>query len=721
VWDPAIDGIYQDGVNRDLPGSVVDDTSIVVESIDHAGGMVDNQTYETNTTYDLALGGQHDFAKVTLPAGFYRVYPEGSPETGYVIVVGDPDELVAAIEDDLRDQQGQLTEQAREIREYKTNGVLRQYTVTTDNQGEWSVDVPASVTRVSVQAHSAPPGLKQDPRNVSLQDVREYYEISKYNGSFVMPAEMRSYDVPTSNITVDVVETQAPQFADLGRFKNGTAAFEALLRNTSYSELPAQLQQQLKTLDREQLEETNEKLQRLTNENARLEQRVEELLDRDPEAIEINDSSDAELMAQIQAQQQAITELRSTIETAETDTEVSDDFASSTATFAQELTREHVRVIANFQNGTSREVPNQYVTLDQSAGTIVGEGGTEIVVEDYPIGDAAGVTFDYIVVSENGIGKTSTTALKPGSNSIGLDAISLTTLRPGPDELVGITLIGDDETQVTDITSARAVAPDGTELNTTVEDSRTARFTTHGAGTHYVEITFETASGKQGTLTHRIAAGDADQAMPPGIRLKNTPFGTVAVVGDGFKTGSVDVRNGGTSIDVTAQVSANDDAPAQTHLYAHGMNLPPTSTLSMNIVRGEEQRAVQRHVEVTAHLPVIASGNAVLYRGEDALPRSGEGDLASVSTSGDETTIVTVTNSRGSLQLKTNNNPGLDERIGWWIDRNTPEFSLGLIGQLRPPLTRPLDLNGVIGWVRPKQASTQTPTGCSPTLSAVLA
>jgi len=164
---------------------------------------------------------------------------------------------------------------------------------------------------------------------------------------------------------------------------------------------------------------------------------------------------------------------------------------------------------------------------------------------------------------------------------------------------------------------------------------------------------------------------------------------------------------------VTAQIGADEDAPARTHLYAHSTDLPPTSTLNVNIVRGENQRAVQRHVEITAHLPAITSENPTLYRNEEALPRNGEGQLASVSTSSDETTIVTVTDARGSLELQTNSNPGLSERISWWIDRNSPEFSLGILqvsfslGILQVPLpTVPLpDVSGAVGWVGPPQAT----------------
>jgi len=127
---------------------------------------------------------------------------------------------------------------------------------------------------------------------------------------------------------------------------------------------------------------------------------------------------------------------------------------------------------------------------------------------------------------------------------------------------------------------------------------------------------------------------------------------------------------------------------------------------------------VQRHVEITAHLPAITSENPTLYRNEEALPRNGEGQLASVSTSSDETTIVTVTDARGSLELQTNSNPGLSERIGWWIDRNSPEFSLGIL-QFPGSPTVPLHVSGAVGWVGPPQAA-PTPTITTPTASAVL-
>ncbi len=719
VWDPDEGGLIQDGVESDLPGGVDDETDIVVESIDHDGGTVDTRTIETDTTYDVGLaGGEHELATTELPAGFYRVYPEDNPETSYVIVVGDPQKIANTIRSDLKNEAGQLTAQAERVREYKNENVLKQYTTTTGPNGTFSVDVPDSVTRVSVQAHKTPPGMTEDPQNASLQDIRDYYAVTDYNGSYVMPAEAETHSVPADDITVDTVETEAPQFADLGRYANATEAFQALLQNLSYSELPSSLQQRLDELDRGELEETTERLQRLTNQNSELESRVEELADRDTE-IEINDSSDEELREQIQAQQQAISELRSTIETGDSNAEISDGKATAWMTFQEDLSKDQVRVVAQFQNGTSREVPNEYLSIDQSAGTIVGDGGTKVTVEEYPIGDADGVMFDYQVASSNGIGKGSTSAIGPNTDNIGLDAISLSSLRPGPDEQVDVTLVGDDETQISNITNVRAVGSDGEELDTSTEGANTATFTTSGEGRHYVEVEFETASGEEGTLTHRIAAGDTDQAMPPGIRVKDTPFGTVAVVGDGYEAGSVDISNGGQNIDVTAQVGADEDAPARTHLYAHGTNLPPTSTLSVDIVRGDQKRAVQRHVEVTAHLPAIRSDNPTLYRNGEALPRDGEGKLADVSTSSDETTIVTVTDARGSLELKTNSNPGRLERLDWWLDRNTPEVSLGVLGQLPALPTVPVpDLTPVIQ-TGPMQVAAPAPTIDGPSVAGV--
>ncbi len=718
VWDPGegssalID--FQDTVNSDLPGKTVDDTAVVIKQLGPGGGTTSTQTVNTSTTVRpggaFSGAGEHQIGFVELPPGFYQIHPKGSPESSYTLVVGNPDRIAEAIESDLKSEAGQLSDRAQNIREKLDEGKFQQVKTTTNENGSFNFSTGKNVETVAIQAYKTPAGMPTDPTDATLEDIRTYYSSTDYNGSVVLPADVTRTDVPQGNVTVDVREYSAPKYPDLGVFENKSEAFEEFLKNLDYSDLPPQLQQRLEEMNREEVEELSRELTRLTNENSRLEQRVEELMGRDMEEIEINDSSDEELIEMIQAQQKAISELRATIEATESNTDVGDGVADSSATFAQELTKEQVRIVANFQNGTSREVPSEYISLDQSAATIVGEGGTTIAVEDYPIGDADGMTFDYIVVTESGLGETTTGGLSPNADSIGLDAISLSTLRPGPDEQVDVTLVGDDETQVANIIDVRAVAPDGTELATSTSGADTATFTTSGEGRHYVEVTFETASGEQGTLTHRIAAGNVDQAMPPGIRIKDTPFGTVAVVGDGYEAGSVDTANGGQQIDVTAQIGADEDAPARTHPYAHGTDRPPTSTLNVNIVRGENQRAVQRHVQVTAHLPAITTENAVLYRNGEALPREGEGQLASVSTSADETTIVTVTDARGSLELTTNSNPGIVERGEWWIDRNTPEFSLGILGQLPAPPTLPLDVSGALGWVGPVQAAAPAPT-----------
>jgi len=263
---------------------------------------------------------------------------------------------------------------------------------------------------------------------------------------------------------------------------------------------------------------------------------------------------------------------------------------------------------------------------------------------------------------------------------------------------------------VVDVTNVRAVGPNGDELDAEATGARTATFQTAGQGRHYLEVEFRTAAGNTGTLTHRVKAASVDQSMPPGVRLKDTPFGTMAVVGDGFESGAVEMSNGGTQIDVTAQVPADGDAPASMHLYAHALSMPPSTTMNIDVVRGDAQERIQRNVEVTAHLPALTSENAVLYRGSDAMPREGEGRIADVVTTDDETTITTVTDADGEVSIETNNNPGPLDRMGWWLDRNSPDFSLGLFQSTAPVI--PLDI-GTPTWDGPvatPAASASLPT-----------
>jgi len=200
------------------------------------------------------------------------------------------------------------------------------------------------------------------------------------------------------------------------------------LLNDQSQRLESVLQQQ--NASRETLESTYRTLNNVSQHNEDVRERANELLGEDELTIDPDEATDAELRERVTALEQALQEQRDSIPDDGTDTSTSEDTVSAVARFAGELTKEQVSVIAHYSNGTSKPVSDEYLRVDQSAGTIAGVGSTAVHVEDYPAGDAASVQFEWLTARENGVGRATARVDNPlvNSEAPAIDSVRVSTL-----------------------------------------------------------------------------------------------------------------------------------------------------------------------------------------------------------------------------------------------------------------------------------------------------
>lgn len=730
VWDPAEEGgITDDALERDLHGGVVDDTGIVVETVASSGENISRTIFPTSRTRDVSFpGGEHDYALATLPPGFYRVYPEGHPESSYIIVAGDPDEIVTAIQKDLKSNADRLTDQANQTIDWLNQGKFIRVVKKANETGHFTATISdPNVKTVAIQAYKAPSGMNTDPKNLSLQDIRVFYETTDYNGSFVLPSQPVKSDVPASGVTVPVREYSAPQYGDLGKFKNATEWFQNWLQNSTYMETLSALQQQLNQTDRTTLEETYRALKRIAGNNQRIRDRAQDLLGSDKDLlINASDATEAELRTRVNVLEMAASTTRATVAAEQPTTSTGDGTVSLRFPFDTNLKESQIAVLVHWPNGTTQTLSpdSKYVSVNSEV------GNDEVVISDFPVGqnDPQSVRFSVRAATADGYAKASKQVSNPAKSGSPpeLASISMDTLRPAPEETVGWTIHGAGQTTITNITKLEVYAPDGTLAQSSITGAKSGEFQTSGAGVYSIRATFETADGGTGTATWRVQAADTARKMPAGVRVMDSPFGTYALVGDGLEGGTVDVSNGGATVDVVAQSATNAEGEAQIpqeiHVYTSGTSLPPDATVNVRVVKGSQQEAVSQHIKTVVHLARFDTSKAVLYRNGEPLPRSGEAPTGSVRTTANSVVITTYTDAEGHLKLRSNANAGFGERAWYRAQLLMPNVDVPAVGFVPSTGWVPLDAvvtySDVLLWVVPEPV-TVSGVSASPLTAAV--
>lgn len=680
-WDPTETGgiggtgVGQNEYNTQNPGTHQSDCTVEFTQL---AGVDDINTVsvemdQTSRTTTLDPSTLH-YGLVSLPAGWYRVSTSES-DASYVVQVGDPTQ---AIYEDLKNNDGIRIPSAQEVVDGQSEDKFEMKTVTADASGQFSITFQSTnLKTVGVQAYKYPGS--NDPMNVTLDTMRDDANAGSLNQSVYLPSKVYTEDVPAKDLNIKMEEVSWETYGNLTSFQSRMAALMNAIENGSFSDLPAPLQQRLNNMTRESLEETFAEMDDLRKQNQRLEDAYKRSLERSGGDTTVNvnpdDASRDDLERRIQALQQSMTQLQSDVNSGEPSVNTGNETVSLTFPFDADLSEENVLVRAHFNNGTSRTLNTSsgYVSIDQRI------GGDAVKITDYPLGsgDAALADFEVDVATSDGTGSSSRAVTNPtfSGDIPSLSAVEFSTLRPGPDELVSVDVHPEDVGKFDQLKAATIYAPDGSKVSTSNITDDGFEFTTAGAGKHRVELTFTNPGGVEFTEIVYLGAGDKDQNWPASVRAASGPTGVFALVGDGLESGSIDVKQGGTEVDISATIPKKADAPTDLHVYTEALETAPDTTTRVSVVRGDQESSIQKHIPVTVHGPTIGE-NALVYRNDKPLPRGDGNQYGVVKVKGNKTVYKTITSDQGTVSLRVSADPGLLERAQHWVSLRTPDISL---------------------------------------------
>lgn len=683
--DASKEGITQDGIDEDIPGATVKGP-VVIKRYDGSGTVTYNDTVRLTKSYQVVDALQlsykrHHYGETTLPTGVYKVVPKsnvGKSGAGYYVRVGYP---IAAITPNVTSTAGQLTEQAKRISQDLGNNLVRKR-VTTNSTGAWSFQAPNSVGVAYVQAYKAPGPMNVDAQNATLEQMRDYYRTHDYNGSWVMPSRPQTVDIPSSNNTVRVVEMGAPVQADVGKFQNVSQWFFDYLKDHTYEETAQAIQERLKSVDNKKLEDLYMQYWRLAERNANLQELANKRLENAQQLnINASNATNAELRERIQSLTESVHSLQSTIQTeTKSASTTQSGNASATITFAREIPKGAVSVIAHYPDGTSEVVPGEYISVDQSYNADPQhQRETTVRIRDFPLDGHAKAEFKVRVATKQGLGSETVSVTNPNFDGEipSLNAVEFSTLNPGPSEGVRVTLHPSSDTKYRKVVDATVYGPDGNTVPVNITGARTLKFSTNGQGVHQARVTFQTTGGHNWTTTIPVAAAKSDYDMPPGIRLHSGPLGVFALTGDGLEGGNVEVKNGGSDLEVSATVAKGGETPGKVHIYTKTVSLAPDHSVTVRLL-DESGAVVSTDAQLILHTQRLPKEAYVRVNGHP-VPQDEQAKWGRVTTTSNGTRINTLLLD-GSSTVSANANPSYWEQAQWFIDTQAPDLPFMSMG-----------------------------------------
>jgi len=684
AWDGDSGGLLsiQDGVESDLPGAVDDDTNIVVEKLGPGGSVTDKRTLETDTTYDVIFGGEHNYASTTLSVGIYRVYPEGSPANSYILPVGSEGQIEAAIDGwqtELENQQGALSDRAQRLEDLEAEGKFEFITTSTNETGYYAVSIDSpTINRTHVQAYKVPEGAPVDPQNATLQDARTYYEeLNNSNDvqsaldapSMYVSEDTASVQPPASNTNVTVREVSAEPFVGLNRTDNIANKLAEYLFDRSFSDLNGLTQEYLTNLPRDELEELYQRDIDITEDSQQIREEAEQELNTGGNTDWDADPSDLnadELKERIRALEGTIEEQQDTIDSSGEVNEATNETLSVAFQFARQLEADDVAVYAQYSNGTTKLVNETYYSVESSA---IPGAGTEVSVTEYPVdaSDPAAVTFRADVLDDGESGSETVTARNPSFTGQipALESISLSSLSPGPDETVTVDAEGRED--FGSIQNVDVTGPDGQTVATTLDNGE-ASFTTAGEGRHTVALTYSNGDGQTFTERVDIEAIGADIDQPATVRAQQGIGGPYALTGDDLTGGEIQTSQGNSQVTAIGQIGAGEDPPSTIHTHVTTLDTPRRAAITTRITQAPDDTTVRQRTTVITHLNDVGD-DAHIYRRVDGelQPITAEGNqYGSVSTQ-NGTTVSTYSSADGEVTVEYVSNPTLVEDVQWRV------------------------------------------------------
>ncbi|WP_395166381.1 PQQ-binding-like beta-propeller repeat protein [Natrinema pallidum] len=703
VWDPTESGgairDREDAIDSALPGRTTTGT-IVVEQLSPTGETRDMRTLETspvltaNPSFSFSQK-THEAAVTELPAGVYRVYAEGHKETAYLITVGDPDELIDSITSDVQDQIVSLEDREERLSDLLADDRIVRKTTQADANGAFAVDMPSGVETANVHAMRADGTILEGLSDPGMQDLRDA-QAGSYNGTFFLPnPEPNTVEPPAQNVSVTVYRSPKVPLGDMESLATLQQWLENQRLNETIDELRTEYDQRFDEMERQGLERVYSDHRTLVETLPGAEERY---LNRSEFNTIQNASnlSSTELPTETQHMQVALTgigEIEPPDLGGENPIDIGGDGIDLEYPLPDGIDPDSISLERHWSNGSVETIDDEFWSVE-SAG-LTGQG-QKVVVNDLPISDADPAAFDIRVRGAStgdggllpdlgddpeGLLDDRLSALNPAASGSapGIDAVDFSSLAPGPSERVNVGIDATDGTGYGSLVDAAAFAPDGTELNATIDPDRDrASFRTDGAGTHSVRLTYENQQGEQFTVSERIDAKEQSRSDPATVRASGSEqslTGIYAVTGENLE-GARLKSNGGT-MDVTV-VADDSDGPGELNVMPSNAMTGTEHTIDISVVYGSDEQRVSGNIPVNIHLENTRA-TTLYWRsaadfGGDPITHSGETRFGSVEKPTDGKHVVrTYTEPDGSLTVTAIESAG-------YLDRASHQASQWLSG-----------------------------------------
>lgn len=680
LWDVERESRLQDTVDASLPGATTSG-DIVIERLDAGSSATSSINRETEDIADVfsitANRGTktHEGVTVDLEPGFYRVYPAENEAASYVVAIGDPLNIMQSMESDLRDEADQLTDRAQEAQDRLDQNKMHRDVVQTNETGHFEAEMPPGVKRVAIQSYSLPEGFVDFNQDMTLSDVRQAYEAG-YNGSIYYGQPQR-FDMPAQDVTVRVHRVEAPPSLDLDRLKDLIKELFDQFMDETMAEIEGLVGGLLEEFDSQELQDIHDELTKLAETNDDLRESAEENLDREFADNPTND----ELREEISALEQSLGELEDNIASGEPASDIEEGTLFYEVEFDAPFEGDDIAVIANYEDGTSEPIGAEYVSVSSTGIT---NDGTLVTVEDYPIpNDTAVANVRVQVATANGLGQSSDHVRNPAFQGEipEIEAIDVSTDRPGPDERVGLQIRAAEESGYGQLTDSTVYGPDGQEINASVSDDR-ATFRTEGEGLYRAQLIYENAQGDEFRELVRIRAGERPMTTGPTIRMTDGVTGVYALAGEGLQSARVDIDDDEVRVD--AIIPTGEGAPSQLHIHPIPDALSGDNhEFSISVVEGSSEQTVRSHVPVFVHLDDGLDEDALIWRGDDPITHDGDTRFGEVDSRENKDVIVTWTDESGQVTLEIIEDPTLIDRAQHRIARILP--SIPLVGNMSVP------------------------------------
>ncbi|SDL08702.1 hypothetical protein [Natronorubrum texcoconense] len=647
-----------------------------------AGSVMEKETIETESEFvvERALRSDQEVPAIRkdLSPGVYAVYPEGQPEKRYTFTVGDAEDQWNALESDLRDEAGELTDHAQQIRDNLDSGVFERRTTTTDENGEFDLRMQSGVERATVQAYRADGQQLTDITGPSFDDLRDVRDQG-YNGTFVVGTPQRT-DVPEEDVQLQGFRTDELPHMGIDALEEWRQWAEEQRMDERLDEIRSEYDKRFDEMERGTLEATYEGHKGIIEINPRAEERYLERSDFD-EIQDADDLDNDELAEETGHMQTAITGIE-TIGAPDLDDPLEIDGGELLAEYPIPggIDEDTLSPEIHWSDGTSEEIADEYWSIE-SSGTF-GTSNT-LVIDGFPLEDDDPAAFDIRIMGggEDSILDDRISGTNPAFQGVVPDvrSVDLNTMSPGDSDRVSMTFRPGDG-GFEGVEAVEVFDPDGEQLDVDLrDDEERASFETNGEGEHYVRAQIESDTGEAFTKTFSIRALESERSDYPTVRAETgTGDELFAIVGDGLRDAEISVDDDRVGI---SAIVPSGDTPSRLDVKADPAMDRHTNTIDIRVLEGSDERTIDTSVETVLHFDSLDE-DAAIWRGGTAWFRGEPMEVGETSRYGEvierdngKVVIRTFTEGDGSLEMYVNSDPSWDEGLKHSVATSVPSIN----------------------------------------------